>query len=107
MVDIRQEGRGKTQGARTRPRGQGLGLGTRRAEGTGTQLARAESEAGTAEGRRRAAPGGVSPSSSWLPEPLWRGRHGAQAQPSPLSCGTPEGWNRAQQATLHMEQPGA
>ena len=42
MVEIRQEGRGETQGTRT-------------------QLAQAETEAGTAEGRRPAAPGESEP----------------------------------------------
>ena len=55
MVDICREGRGETQGACTRP-AQGLGLGTRRGEGACTRLAPVETEAGTAEGRRRAAP---------------------------------------------------
>ena len=54
-------------------------------------------EAGTAEGRRRAAPGRLCPSSSWLPELLGRGRHKKQVQLFvPRFCGTPEGWNRAQ-----------
>ena len=58
MVDVRREGHRETQGA-------------------GTGLARAETEPGTTEGRRRAAPGESAPhpgrvrlSSSWLPEPL-------------------------------------
>ena len=55
----------------------GLGLGTRRGEGM-------------------PHPGGVRPSSSWLPEPLGRGRHKPQAQPSLRFCGTLEGWNLAQ-----------
>ena len=42
-------------------RRRGLGLGMQRGEGTCTQLARAETEAGTAEGRRRAAPGESEP----------------------------------------------
>ena len=61
------------------------------------QRGRAGTGAGDAEGRRRAAPGRVLPSSSWLPEPLRRGRRKKQAQLFvPGFCGTPEGWNRAQ-----------
>ena len=37
--------------------GLGLGLGMQRGEGAHTQLAWAETEAGTAEGRRRSTPG--------------------------------------------------
>ena len=90
MVDICREVHGETQGAGTDGSGRGLGLGTRRGEGACTRLAWAESEAGTVEGRRRAAPGGVRPSSSWLPELLWRGlglgtRRGEGA-PHPGEC---------------------
>ena len=89
MVDIPREGRGETQGACTLPAWPGLGLGTQRAEGA-------------------PHPGRVRPSSSWLPEPLRRGRHKKQAQLFVLGfCGTPEGWNRAAQGMLHIEQPGA
>ena len=76
MVDIRQEGRGSSEQTQDAP--------DRRL------TACAETEAGTAEGRRRAAPGRARPSSSWRPELLGRGRHRTQAQPSPRLCGGPE-----------------
>ena len=89
-VDILWEGRGETQGA-------------------GTGLARAETEPGTTEGRRRAAPGESAPhpgrvrlSSSWLPEPLGRGRHKRQAQPNPRFFVVPENWNRTQCRALSI-----
>ena len=41
--------------------GRGLGLGTRRAEGERTRLEWVETEAGTVERRRRAAPGESAP----------------------------------------------
>ena len=62
MVNIRREGRGEAQGTDAPDqRGQGLGLRTQRGEGACTPLVQAETEAGTVEGRRRAAPGESAP----------------------------------------------
>ena len=65
-----------------------------------TQLARPETEAGTAEGIRYTAPGRQHPSSCWLPELLRPGKaqnagptESAQAQPSPRVCGITETLN--------------
>ena len=103
MVDIRREGRGETQGARTRPAQAGTG-------------------AGDAEGRRRTAP-------DWRRRKLRLGpRRGegartrgecARQAPGCLSrlgregtkcgrsrvrcCGSPEGWNCAQRRARSME----
>ena len=104
MVDICREGRGETQGARTRPARAGTGgwrrggkkahapdwrrrklrLGPRRGEGAPHRGECA-----------RQAPGCLSR----------LGREGTKRGRSRVHCcGTPEGWNRAQ---LHREQPGA
>ena len=51
---------------------------------------------GTRRGEGAPHPGRVRRSSSWLPEPLGRGRHKTQAQLFvPCFSGTPEGWNPA------------
>ena len=82
MVDIRREGRGETRGAGTRP-------------------ARAGTGAGAGEGRGR-------PASSWLPEPLRRGRRKTQAQLFvPHFCGGPDGWNRAQRRAAPYRAAGS
>ena len=82
MVDIRGEGRGETQGARTRPARVGTG-------------------AGAAEGRGR-------PASSWLPEPLGRGRRKTQAQLLFRAfVEDPTAGTARSAGQLHTEQPGA
>ena len=79
MVDIHREGkvaaRDQLPSRDTRP----------------TRPACAETEAGTAEGRRRTAPG--ESALVKLPELLQRGRHKTQAQPSLRLCGEPENLN--------------
>ena len=90
MVDIHQEGRGETQGA-------------------GTRLARAETETGTAEGRRRAAPGESAPVKLLAAGVALTGK----AQKAGAAFCSALLWNtrglepRAAQGTLHIEQPGA
>ena len=48
-------------------------------------------------------PGRGRPSSSWLPEPLGRGRHKMRAHPRPHFCGTPENWNRTQHRACSIQ----
>ena len=76
-------------------------------QGARTQLARAETEAGTAEGRRCTAPGESAPVKLLVAELLRWVRHRRQAKLSLRFCGKPENEPHATQGPLPIEQLGA